>query len=113
MVTSAPLGEGYHYALALPSLLVGAWWAWRSGDWRSTESWMLWGALALAALLMAAPLPYQSPVLAVSWLALLAYPRVYGAYLLWLVLAFMLKQAKELPVVSSQLSVAAQLTADY
>jgi glycosyl transferase family 87 len=102
MVTSAPLGEGYHYALALPALLVAAWWAWRGGSWSVSHNWVLWGVLALAALLMAAPLPYQSPALALGWLALLAYPRVYGAYLLWLVLALMLKRAKELPVVSCQ-----------
>jgi hypothetical protein len=95
IVTSAPFGEGYHYVLVLPALLVAAWWAWRSGVWYSTGSWMIWGALALVALLLAAPLPYKSPALAVGWLALLAYPRVYGAYLLWLVLALMLRRAKE------------------
>ncbi len=32
---------------------------------------------------MGAPLPYRSVRLEAGWLALLAYPRVYGAYLLW------------------------------
>ena len=41
----------------------------------------LWLALALA--LLAAPLPYEDPVLTVGWTALLAYPRLYGAWLLW------------------------------
>jgi hypothetical protein len=94
IVASAPFGEGYHAVLALPALLVAAWWAWRGGRYGSW-TWMLWGALALAALLLAAPLPYKSPALAAGWLALLAYPRVYGAYLLWLVLALMLERAKE------------------
>jgi hypothetical protein len=101
IVTSAPFGEGYHYTLVLPALLAAAWWAWRS---EGTRSWMIWGTLALAALLLTAPLPYKSPALAVGWPALLAYPRVYGAYLLWLVLVFMLKRVKESPVVSDQSS---------
>ncbi|HET9223256.1 MAG TPA: glycosyltransferase 87 family protein, partial [Roseiflexaceae bacterium] len=107
IVASAPFGEGYHYVLVLPALLVAAWWAWQGGERHGSLPWMLWGILALAALLLAAPLPYKSPALAVGWLALLAYPRVYGAYLLWLVLALMLKRAKELPVVSRQMLVLA------
>jgi alpha-1,2-mannosyltransferase len=94
IVTSAPFGEGYHYVLALPALLTAAWWAWRGGG-QESRPWMLWGALALAALLLAAPLPYEAPALKAGWLALLAYPQVYGAYLLWLVLALMLKRAAE------------------
>jgi Glycosyltransferase family 87 len=93
IVTSAPFAEGYHYILVLPALLTATWWAWRSDGRHVSRLWMLWGALALAALLMAAPLPYKSPQLEAGWLALLAYPRVYGAYLLWFVLALMLKQA--------------------
>jgi hypothetical protein len=34
-------------------------------------------------LLLAAPLPYTDPALGAGWAALLAYPRVYGAWLLW------------------------------
>jgi hypothetical protein len=39
--------------------------------------------LALAFFLLAAPLPYKDPSLADGWIALLAYPRLYGAWLLW------------------------------
>ena len=39
--------------------------------------------LALAFFLLAAPLPYKDPTLADGWIALLAYPRLYGAWLLW------------------------------
>lgn len=44
-----------------------------------------WLLLGLAILLLMAPIPYKDPVLGVGWLALLAYPRLYGSWLLWLV----------------------------
>jgi len=85
LVTNAPVAEGHHYLLVLPSLLVAAWHAWRCGlDWRA------WAALLVAALLTGAPLPYGSARLQAGWLAILAYPRVYGAYLLW---AWLCRQA--------------------
>jgi Glycosyltransferase family 87 len=92
IVASAPYGEGYHYTMVLPALLIAIWWAWRIGA--SLDRWV-WGALALAVLLLGAPLPYKSARLEVGWLALLAYPRVYGAYLLWFVLAGMIRRASE------------------
>jgi hypothetical protein len=78
VVTNTPFAEGYHYVLTLPSLLIAAWWAWRARAGPGALA-----ALALAALLLGAPLPYKSAWLQAGWLALLAYPRVYGAYLLW------------------------------
>lgn len=42
--------------------------------------------LVLALAFIALPLPFQSSQLAAGWLALLAYPRLYGALLLWAVL---------------------------
>ena len=77
-IANAPLGEGYHYTLILPALLMAAWWA-----WTARLPWPQWALLALAALLLSAPWPYQSPQLSAGWWALLAYPRVYGAYALW------------------------------
>ena len=77
-VANAPLGEGYHYTLVLPALLLAAWWA-----WHARLGWRAWGWLALAALLLGAPWPYQAAQLGAGWWALLAYPRVYGAYALW------------------------------
>jgi Glycosyltransferase family 87 len=77
-VANAPIGEGYHYTIVLPALIVACWWA-----WRTRAGGTAWVVLAVAALLIGTPLPYQSPALKASWLALLAYPRVYGAYLLW------------------------------
>ena len=77
-IANAPLGEGYHYTLILPSLLLAAWWA-----WSARLPWPQWALLAFAALLLSLPWPYQSPQLSAGWRALLAYPRVYGAYALW------------------------------
>jgi hypothetical protein len=90
IVVSAPFAEGYHYVLVLPALLIAVWWAWQSAAQYGSRPWMIWGMLALAALLLGLPLPYRSPELSAGWIALLAYPRVYGAYLLWLVLGLML-----------------------
>ena len=52
---------------------------------RVRPAWTAWLAIAIA--LVAAPLPYRSPMLEEGWLALLAYPRLYGAWLLWAWLA--------------------------
>jgi hypothetical protein len=75
---NAPVGEGYHYIAVLPSLLVAGWYA-----WEAKLSWRAWAVLVAAAALLGTQLPYKSPQLMAGWLALLAYPRVYGAYLLW------------------------------
>lgn len=78
VVTNAPFAEGYHYALTLVPLLVAGWWS-----WHARLGWRAWAMLALAALLLGAPLPYKAAQIQVGWWALAAYPRVYGAYLLW------------------------------
>jgi hypothetical protein len=39
--------------------------------------------LAAAALMIALDLPYRSPIVGSGILALLAYPKLYGALLLW------------------------------
>jgi hypothetical protein len=39
--------------------------------------------LGLAILLLMAPIPYEQPEWSAGWLALLAYPRLYGAWLVW------------------------------
>ncbi len=45
--------------------------------------WRVWLALLLALAATAADLPYRSPRFAEGWWALLAYPKLYGALLLW------------------------------
>jgi hypothetical protein len=49
------------------------------GDFFSLD-WLLLGA---GILLLVAPIPYKDPALGVGWLALLAYPRLYGSWLIW------------------------------
>lgn len=78
IVAPAPLAEGYHYTLVLPAVVIASWWA-----YRAKASLAAWAVLAMAVCLLAAPFPYRSESLAAGWWALLAYPRVYGAYLLW------------------------------
>jgi hypothetical protein len=88
MTANAPLGESYHYVLVLPSLIVALWWAWQARAGKAA-----WLALGSVILLIAAPLPYTDPRLAAGWWSLLAYPRVYGAYLLWGWLAWALHRS--------------------
>ena len=89
VVTNAPFAEGYHYALTLAPLLVAGWWA-----WRALLGWRAWAILVLAALLLGAPLPYKAAQIQSGWWALAAYPRVYGAYLLWGWIAWALASRK-------------------
>lgn len=89
IVTTAPLAEGYHYTLVLPSLVIAWWWT-----MRVRPRWWAWFWLALATILIGAPFPYEWPRFSTGAWALLAYPRVYGAFLLWGWLGWALKQAR-------------------
>ena len=73
------LAQEYHFAMLLvPAAVALARWFDEPGRPALDGLW-----LALALALLAAPLPYEDPVLSVGWAALLAYPRLYGAWLLW------------------------------
>jgi hypothetical protein len=73
------LAQEYHFAMLLvPAAVALARWFDAPGRPASDGLW-----LAVALALLAAPLPYQDPRLTVGWAALLAYPRLYGAWLLW------------------------------
>lgn len=74
----SPVSEEYHYTVLLAPLAVAL------AGWRDLRPG--WPALALIVVgvaLVAAPLPYKSPVLAAGARALLAYPKLYGALALW------------------------------
>ena len=86
LVPNSIVAEGYHYVLTIPSVVTAMWWA-----RQSRTSVTGWSVLAIALGLLALPIPFKSPVLAHGWLALMAFPRVYGAYLLWLWLLWQLK----------------------
>ncbi len=73
-----PLAEEYHYTLLLLPLAVMASRMARKPLQARDVAW-----LVLAVLLLAAPLPYKSPQLNDGWYALLAYPRLYGGWLVW------------------------------
>jgi hypothetical protein len=73
----SPIAEQYHYLVLLIALAaaVAAWSRRRAAG----AGLVLLGATALLFL----PLPFRDPRLAQSALALLAYPRLYGALLVW------------------------------
>ncbi|MBA3531331.1 MAG: DUF2029 domain-containing protein [Ardenticatenales bacterium] len=78
VVANGPLGEQHHYAMVLPALLIALWWARHHRVAGPGWAWLL-----LSALLLGAPLPFKALQLQAGLWALLAYPRVYGAFLLW------------------------------
>lgn len=73
-----PASLEYHFTLLLLPIALLAAWGWRRG-----ESPWWYTVLGLTAALLAAPLPYRSPRFDLGAWALAAYPRLYGAYLLW------------------------------
>ena len=79
-VVLLPFAEEYHYTLlVLPfAAAVGH----LAGDNRRVKPLRVaW--LAVAVLLVAAPINYKDPWFFDGWHALLAYPRMYGGWLLW------------------------------
>lgn len=80
----APLGEEYHQVVVLVPIvwLITAWW---SGH---PLSWPILILLATAVFLYILPFPINHPRLQQGWLALLAYPRLYAAWMVWLALIF-------------------------
>jgi len=73
----SPFSLDYHYLLALLPLALLAGRCARQGGIGA------WALLAVAYFLIAADLPYRSPRLRDGAWALLAYPKLYGALLLW------------------------------
>jgi len=83
LVPVAPIGEGYHYLLLFPAILVGWWWAFRSPA--RAKNLLL---VAVCTGLVCVPQRYyDATALQQGWATLLAYPRVYGAIALWGLLA--------------------------
>jgi hypothetical protein len=76
-VVLSPVSLDYHYTLLLVPVAVLLAWVYRHG-----QLWH-WAVLAAGVALIAANLPYNSPRVSYSLLALLAYPKLYGACLLW------------------------------
>jgi hypothetical protein len=76
-VVASPLSLDYTYTMLLLSSAIAFAWA------LERRSPMVWVLLAAAVLPVAADLPYRSPRLDHGTWALLAYPKLYGALLLW------------------------------
>lgn len=76
-VILSPVSVDYHYTLLLVPIAVLLAWA------RTQMSRRLWIVLGAAISLIAADLPYRSLQQAEGARALLAYPKLYGAWLLW------------------------------
>lgn len=77
-VALSPVSEDYHYSLLLLPIAI------LLAEWRDTRrGWRWLAALIVGIALIGAPLPYKSPALAGGALALLAYPKLYGALGLW------------------------------
>ncbi|GAB4163817.1 MAG: hypothetical protein Fur0021_39210 [Candidatus Promineifilaceae bacterium] len=83
-VVLSPLALDYHYALLLLPVFILLQWMCQAYLARQAQqpAWYI-GLLLLALLAVAADLPYRSPRLVEGWWALLAYPKLYGALLLW------------------------------
>jgi hypothetical protein len=79
-VLFAPLGEEYHQVVMLVPIiwLIVSWW---SGYPIARVSLIF---LMIALILYMVPFPINHPKLQQGWLALLAYPRLYAAWLVWL-----------------------------
>jgi hypothetical protein len=76
-VVLSPVSLDYHYTLLLVPVAILIAWAGREGGlWH-------WAVLAAGVALIAANLPYNSQRFSAGALALLAYPKLYGACLLW------------------------------
>jgi hypothetical protein len=86
----APIAEDYHYTLALFPLVVAA--VAIGGRRGRRETRVALAALLVATVLLAAPWRFNVPSVG-GWHALLYYPRVYGALLLWALLSLLLWRA--------------------
>jgi hypothetical protein len=72
-----PYSMDYHYTLALLPIFALLPWV------REQRRFLVWVVFIVAVVLIGADFPYRSPRLAAGALALLAYPKLAGACLLW------------------------------
>ena len=82
-----PSAEDYHYVLMLIPLFV------LCSRWSRAQP-LLSGLGLLAAALIVLPLPYKQPALSEGWLSLLAYPRLYGGWLVWALLVVLMRETR-------------------
>jgi hypothetical protein len=80
-VILSPVAEEHNSVLLLLPLVIVFDRLLATNTWLSLDGVLL----GLGCLLLLAPLPYKQPAWGLGWLALLAYPRLYGGWLIWLV----------------------------
>lgn len=90
-----PVQEEYHFILLLSGvfvLLIGV----TNQRLDMLATWGAWLGLGIALLLLVAPFPFKHVEWDVGWWALLAYPRLFGALLLWVVTIFLMAWSSRL-----------------
>jgi hypothetical protein len=73
----SPASLDYHYIIILLSVFIIMKWIIANPDS------IVWTVLAASVILMAAYIPYTSAKVTGGWLSLFAYPKLYGAVVLW------------------------------
>jgi hypothetical protein len=69
----SPVSLDYHYTIILLPIFILIKWILKN------QSRIVWAALILFIILIAAYIPYTSPKVNNGWLAIFAYPKLYGA----------------------------------
>ena len=69
----SPVSLDYHYTISLLPIFILISWVLKN------QSRTVWAALILFIILIAAYIPYTSTKVTDGWLAILAYPKLYGA----------------------------------
>jgi hypothetical protein len=73
----SPVSLDYHYTMMLLPIILLLKLAMKN------QSYIVWGVLALSILLIGSYIPYTSSKVTNGWIAILAYPKLYGAIGLW------------------------------
>lgn len=81
-VIITPVSQSTHYVLLLLPIFLMA-----KELWQRPFSWLVLLFL-LSVMAIALDLPYRSPDLQGGWRAILAYPNLYGAFMLWAIYLF-------------------------
>jgi hypothetical protein len=83
----SPFAEDYHFILFVLPLFV---------MWREVvrgRNWMAWLIACSSTALIILAIPFEQPAWSHGWLSLLAYPRLYGGWLMWgLLVTYALKK---------------------